>query len=183
MSIITLKGGGVLGAILLYLITNTASWLFNPFHNLEYTKNLAGWIVALTKGGRAANFYWEFFRNTLLSGWLPRPCSPRHKSSPPNHPRKKMPEPRRKPNRKPKANQRKPRLDVGVVTGFKELFCSKFLPNMKIGVISDNPRFFDPSVETILCRSGPISCTQAISATPWIPCCWDHRAHHRSLGQ
>ena len=69
-SIITLVGGGLLGAILFYLITNTASWLFNPFHNPEYTKNLTGWIIALTKGVGGYPSTWEFFRNTLLSGGL-----------------------------------------------------------------------------------------------------------------
>ena len=49
-SFFKLVGGGLLGAILFYLITNTAAWLFNPFHTPEYTKNLAGWIIALTKG-------------------------------------------------------------------------------------------------------------------------------------
>src|SRR5262249_13652345 len=49
-SFLSLLGGGVLGAILFYLITNTLSWLLNPFNNPEYTKNLAGWIWALTKG-------------------------------------------------------------------------------------------------------------------------------------
>ena len=34
----------------IYLLTNTASWLFNPFANPEYTKDLAGWLIALTKG-------------------------------------------------------------------------------------------------------------------------------------
>jgi hypothetical protein len=65
-----LVGGGLLGAILFYLITNTASWLFNPFRNPEYTKNLAGWIVALTKGVGGWPTTLEFFRNTLLSGGL-----------------------------------------------------------------------------------------------------------------
>ena len=37
--------GGILGALLFYLITNTAAWFFNPFGNLEYTKDLAGWII------------------------------------------------------------------------------------------------------------------------------------------
>jgi hypothetical protein len=69
-SFIKLLGGGLLGAILFYLITNTASWLFNPFHNPEYTKTLAGWIVALTKGTGGYPSTWEFFRNTLLSGGL-----------------------------------------------------------------------------------------------------------------
>lgn len=66
-----LLSGGLLGAVLFYLITNTAAWLFNPFNNPEYTKDLAGWITALTvgtKGGWPQT--WEFFRNTLLSGGL-----------------------------------------------------------------------------------------------------------------
>ena len=65
-----LLGGGILGAILFYFITNTASWLFNPFHNPEYTKTLAGWLIALTKGTGGYPSTWEFFRNTLLSGGL-----------------------------------------------------------------------------------------------------------------
>jgi hypothetical protein len=65
-----LLGGGLLGAILFYFITNTAAWLFNPFHNPEYTKTLAGWIIALTKGTGGYPSTWEFFRNTLLSGGL-----------------------------------------------------------------------------------------------------------------
>ena len=69
-SLAGLLGGGLLGAILFYLITNTASWLFNPFHNPEYTKNLSGWILALTKGTGGYPSTWEFFRNTLLSGGL-----------------------------------------------------------------------------------------------------------------
>ena len=69
-SFIHLLGGGLLGAALFYLITNSASWLFNPFHNPEYTKNLAGWIVALTKGVGGYPTTLEFFRNTLISGGL-----------------------------------------------------------------------------------------------------------------
>jgi len=69
-SFVSLLGGGVLGAILFYLITNTASWLFNPFNNPEYTKNLFGWLTALTKGTAGWPQTWEFFRNTLLSGGL-----------------------------------------------------------------------------------------------------------------
>jgi hypothetical protein len=67
---VALLGGGLLGAILFYLITNTASWFFNPFNNAEYSKNLAGWIIALTKGTGGYPSTWEFFRNTLLSGGL-----------------------------------------------------------------------------------------------------------------
>ncbi len=65
-----LLGGGILGAILFYFITNTASWFFNPFGNPEYTKTLLGWFTALTKGTGGWPQTWEFFRNTLLSGGL-----------------------------------------------------------------------------------------------------------------
>jgi len=67
---LSLLAGGLLGAVLFYLITNTASWLFNPFGNPEYTKTLAGWFTALTKGTGGWPQTWEFFRNTLLSGGL-----------------------------------------------------------------------------------------------------------------
>jgi hypothetical protein len=69
-SFAALLGGGILGAILFYFITNTASWFFNPFNNPEYSKNLAGWLIALTKGTGGYPSTWEFFRNTLLSGGL-----------------------------------------------------------------------------------------------------------------
>ena len=69
-SILKLAGGGILGAILFYLITNTASWLFNPFHNPEYTRTIAGWLLALTKGTSGYPTTLEFFRNTLLSGGI-----------------------------------------------------------------------------------------------------------------
>jgi hypothetical protein len=69
-SFVSLLDGGIFGAVLFYLITNTASWFFNPFHNAEYTKNLAGWILALTKGTGGFPPTWEFFRNTLLSGGI-----------------------------------------------------------------------------------------------------------------
>ena len=69
-SILKLAGGGILGAILFYLITNTASWFFNPFHYQEYTKTLAGWLVALTKGANGFPPTTEFFRNTFLSSGI-----------------------------------------------------------------------------------------------------------------
>ena len=69
-SLLKLVGGGLLGAVLFYVITNTASWFFNPFGNLEYTKTIAGWIIALTKGVGGFPSTLEFFRNTLLSGGL-----------------------------------------------------------------------------------------------------------------
>lgn len=69
-SFVSLLGGGILGAILFYLVTNTASWFFNPFHNAEYTKSFAGWILALTKGINGWPTTLDFFRNTLLSGGI-----------------------------------------------------------------------------------------------------------------
>jgi hypothetical protein len=65
-----LLGGGLLGAVLFYLATNTAAWFFNPFGNPEYTKTLLGWFIALTKGTAGHAQTWEFFRNTLMSGGL-----------------------------------------------------------------------------------------------------------------
>lgn len=65
-----LLGGGLFGACLFYLVTNTAAWLFNPFGNPEYTRDLAGWLLALTQGTAGHPPTWEFFRNTLLSGGL-----------------------------------------------------------------------------------------------------------------
>lgn len=69
-SILKLAGGGILGAILFYLVTNTASWFFNPFHNPEYAKTVAGWLLALTKGTNGFPPTLDFFRNTLLSGGI-----------------------------------------------------------------------------------------------------------------
>jgi hypothetical protein len=69
-SFLGLLGGGILGAVAFYLITNTAAWLFNPFGNPEYTKDLAGWITALTKGTGGYPTTIQFFLNTLLSGGL-----------------------------------------------------------------------------------------------------------------
>jgi hypothetical protein len=69
-SFLSLLGGGVLGAMLFYLITNTASWLFNPFSNPEYTRDLIGWLTALTNGTAGWPKTWEFFRNSLMSGGL-----------------------------------------------------------------------------------------------------------------
>lgn len=69
-SFLSLLGGGILGALLFYFITNTASWLFNPFNNVEYSKTLLGWMIALTKGVGGWPETWQFLRNTLMSGGL-----------------------------------------------------------------------------------------------------------------
>jgi hypothetical protein len=65
-----LLGGGIMGAVLFYFLTNTAAWLFNTFGNPEYTKDLAGWLVALTTGTHGYPSTLQFFINTLLSGGL-----------------------------------------------------------------------------------------------------------------
>src|SRR5580658_5416141 len=57
--------GGMVAAMLFYLVTNTASWLILP-----YPKTWAGWIKALTTGLPGHAQTWEFFRNTLSSGGL-----------------------------------------------------------------------------------------------------------------
>ncbi len=74
-SFLSLLGGGLLGAILFYLVSNTVSWFMNPFHNPEYTKTLFGWLIALTKGTTHYSYpmrmeTWELFRNNLMSGGL-----------------------------------------------------------------------------------------------------------------
>ncbi len=61
-----LIGGGLLGAVIFYLITNTASWLSNP----EYQKTFADWLRALTTGTSGWPETWTFFRNTLLGGGI-----------------------------------------------------------------------------------------------------------------
>ena len=65
-----LVGGGLLGSLIFYLLTNTAAWLFNPFGNPEYVKTVHGWWIALTQGTSGHPPTWEFLRNTLLSGGL-----------------------------------------------------------------------------------------------------------------
>jgi Family of unknown function (DUF6580) len=62
-----LIGGGLLGAAIFYLVTNTFSWLLDA----AYAKTIAGWIQALTVGRPDWHpTTWEMFRNTLLSGGL-----------------------------------------------------------------------------------------------------------------
>jgi hypothetical protein len=59
--------GGLLGAILFYLVTNSLSWLQDP----AYAKTIAGWIQALTRGHTNIQpSTWELFRNTLFSTGL-----------------------------------------------------------------------------------------------------------------
>ena len=65
-SLVSLIGGGILGAIVFYVVTNFASWLYDP----AYPKTLAGLFQALTSGVPGLPPTWTFFRNTLLSGGL-----------------------------------------------------------------------------------------------------------------
>lgn len=66
-SFLKLVTGGVLGAFLFYLITNTLSWIQDP----AYAKTIAGWIQALTLGRPEWHpTTWEMFRNTLAGGGL-----------------------------------------------------------------------------------------------------------------
>src|SRR6185312_388127 len=69
-SFVSLIGGSLIGAVLFYLITNSAAWLFNPFQNPEYIKTFASWIRALTIGISGWPSTLEFFRNTLLGTGL-----------------------------------------------------------------------------------------------------------------
>lgn len=69
-NIFSLIGGGLLSAILFYLITNTAAWFFNPFNNGEYSHSWDSWLLALTLGTGSWPDTWLFFRNTLLSSGL-----------------------------------------------------------------------------------------------------------------
>ncbi len=65
-----LAGASLLGAFFFYLVTNTLSWLFNPFDNKEYARDWAGWIVALTRGVGGWDQTWTFFWRTLSSSAL-----------------------------------------------------------------------------------------------------------------
>jgi uncharacterized protein DUF6580 len=58
--------GGVGGAFLFFVITNTLAWLQDP----EYPKTFEGWIRAMTTGTPGWPPPWLFLRNTLLSGGL-----------------------------------------------------------------------------------------------------------------
>ncbi|MGH7940494.1 MAG: DUF6580 family putative transport protein [Limisphaerales bacterium] len=61
-----LVSGGILGALLFYVVTNTLSWFQDP----AYAKTISGWIQALFTGLPGFPPSWEFFRNTLLGGGL-----------------------------------------------------------------------------------------------------------------
>jgi hypothetical protein len=58
--------GGLLGAIIFYVVTNTASWLWDP----SYAKNFLGWLQALTIGTPGFPPTIQFLLNSLISGGL-----------------------------------------------------------------------------------------------------------------
>ena len=61
-----LLSGGLIGALLFYLVTNIASWIFDP----GYPKTLSALIQALTVGLPGYPPTWMFLKNTLISGGL-----------------------------------------------------------------------------------------------------------------
>lgn len=61
-----LVGGGVGGAFLFFVVTNTVAWLQNE----HYPKTFAGWLAAMTTGVPGWPPPWLFLRNTLLSGGI-----------------------------------------------------------------------------------------------------------------
>jgi hypothetical protein len=66
-SFLKLLLGGLVGAVVFYLVTNTLAW----WQDAAYARTIAGWIQALTFG--RPDFQpttWEMFRNTFLSGGL-----------------------------------------------------------------------------------------------------------------
>ena len=65
-SFVKLLSGGILGAFLFYLISNTFAWIGNP----AYLKTFAGWVKALTTGMDGFPPTLIFLKNTLLSGGL-----------------------------------------------------------------------------------------------------------------
>jgi hypothetical protein len=67
---LSLVSGGLVSAVLFYVITNTAAWFLNPFQNGEYDHSWKSWLLAMTVGTMNWPDTWMFFRNTLLSSGL-----------------------------------------------------------------------------------------------------------------
>lgn len=61
-----LLGGGFASAIIFYILTNTASWMWDP----AYKKDLLGWLQALTIGTPGFPPTITFLLNSLISGGL-----------------------------------------------------------------------------------------------------------------
>ena len=58
--------GSLAGAVLFYVVTNTACW----FGGAAYPQNFAGWVQALTTGTPGFPPTWVFLRNSLVSDGL-----------------------------------------------------------------------------------------------------------------
>jgi len=56
-------GASVLGSIVFFVVTNTASWVAEP----GYAKSFAGWVQAMTTGLPGFPSTLTFFRHTLVS--------------------------------------------------------------------------------------------------------------------
>jgi len=56
-------GASVLGSVVFFLVTNTASWVAEP----AYAKSFAGWVQAMTTGLPGFPSTLTFFRHTLVS--------------------------------------------------------------------------------------------------------------------
>jgi hypothetical protein len=61
-----LLGGGFVSAIIFYIVTNSASWMWDP----AYKKDLLGWLQALTIGTPGFPPTITFLLNSLISGGL-----------------------------------------------------------------------------------------------------------------
>jgi hypothetical protein len=62
---LALMSGSIVGAIIFYVVSNTAAWL-----TLPYAKTIFGWFQALTVGLPGYPPTWSFFWKTLLSSGL-----------------------------------------------------------------------------------------------------------------
>ena len=51
------------GSLFFYLVTNTASWMYDP----AYVKSVSGWTQAMTTGLPQYQPTWMFYRNTFIS--------------------------------------------------------------------------------------------------------------------
>jgi hypothetical protein len=65
MSLLGSLVGVVACALVFYLITNTVAWISNPVS--AYSKDLAGWLQAITTGEPGHLPSWFFLRNSLVS--------------------------------------------------------------------------------------------------------------------
>jgi hypothetical protein len=61
-----LVSGGMVGAIVFFVLANTMAWLCEE----QYPKTWSGWLLAFTTGLPGLPPPWTFLRNSLLSGGL-----------------------------------------------------------------------------------------------------------------